>query len=309
MPPVTGAVVWVPAGTPSDHLGHLPTGVAVREIPHDAAPEQPGRGDVVVPHVRRDVLAPLLQRLDGLRLVQTLSAGVDRYVDLVPAGVTLCDARGVHDVAVSEWVVAALLAMQRDLPLYARQQEAREWKPADPFAGEVHGMEVLVVGHGSIGRAVAERLQPFGARVTGVALHARDDARPVSDLAELLPTADAVVVLLPLTPQTAGMVDAGFIARMKPGALLVNAGRGPVADTAAITEALQQGRIRAVLDVVEPEPLPAEHPLWHAPNTLITPHVAGQSLALMDRAWRLVGEQVQRYLDGEPLRNVVSEGY
>jgi phosphoglycerate dehydrogenase-like enzyme len=131
----------------------------------------------------------------------------------------------------------------------------------------------------------------------------------VADLPSLLPEADAVVVLLPLTAATRGMVDAAFIARMKAGALLVNAGRGAVADTQAITDAVQQGRIRAALDVVDPEPLPAEHPLWSAPGTLITPHIAGSSDVFLDRAWRFAGEQVRRYVAGEPLRNVVGEGY
>lgn len=309
MPPVSDAVVWVPAGTPQDHLRHLPPGVAVREIPGDAIPERPGRGDVVIPHVRRSLLAELLRRLDGLRVVQTLSAGVDRYVELVPPGVTLCDARGVHDVAVSEWVVAVILAMQRDLPWYVRQQDAATWRPAAELAREVDGMNVLIVGHGSIGRAVAGRLRPFGAHVTGVALHPREDARPPSDLDALLPGADAVVVLLPHTAQTEGMVGASFIARMKQGALLVNAGRGPVADTQAITDAVLQGRIRAALDVVDPEPLPAGHPLWHAPGALVTPHIAGTTGPFIERAWRFTGEQVRHYLAGEPLLNVVTEGY
>jgi phosphoglycerate dehydrogenase-like enzyme len=227
----------------------------------------------------------------------------------VPAGVTLCDARGVHDIPVSEWVVATILAMQKDLPRYVRQQANSTWEAGSAPASEVHGMEVLILGHGSIGRATARRLAPLGARVTGVALHAREDARGIDELDTLLPAADAVVVLLPLTDATRGMVDAGFIGRMKPNALLVNAGRGPVADTAAITEAVRQGRIRVALDVVDPEPLPADHPLWQQPGALLTPHVAGSSNAFLGRAWRFVGEQVRRYLDGAPLQNVVREDY
>jgi phosphoglycerate dehydrogenase-like enzyme len=309
VPPISGAVIWVPPDTEPDHLQLLPPGVQVREIPRDAIPDRPGRGDIVVPHVRRDRLRELVDRLDGLRVIQTLSAGVDDYVEFVPPGVTLCDARGVHDIPVSEWVLAAILAMQRELPRYIRQQANRTWQPAPQPEPEVNGMEVLIVGHGSIGQAVAQRLTAFGAHVTGIALHPRGDTRGIAELDALLPDADAEVVLLPLTGTTRGMVGDKFIARMKPGALLINAGRGPVADTGAITEAVQQGRIRAALDVVDPEPLPQDHPLWQEPGALITPHVAGHSEVFIGRAWRFAGEQVRRYLDGKPLLNVVRDGY
>jgi len=283
----------------------------VRHIPggDEGVPDDPGRGDILVPHGRRPYVRKLADRLENLRVVQTLSAGVDHYLELVPPGVTMCDARGVHDVPVAEWCVAAILAMQRDLPRYVRQQEQAEWRPDEQPAAEVNGMEVLVVGHGSIGEATAQRLRAFGATVRGVARHGREGVHTVDELPQLLPSADAVIVLVPLTDSTRHMVDAQFIARMKPGALLVNAGRGPTVDMAALTEAVQQGRVRAALDVTDPEPLPAEHPLWREAGALITPHVAGSSTAFLERAWRFVGEQCRRYLDGEPLRNVVSEGY
>jgi len=304
------AVLWVPPGTTAEHLAGMPPRVAVREIPVEGElPETLGRADVLIPHVSRRRLRDVLPRLDGLSVIQTLSAGVDFLDGMVPAGVTLCDAAGVHDVGVSEWVLAAILAMQRDIPLYARHQQNAEWKGAPRFAPEVEGSRVLVVGHGSIGRAVEHRLRAFGAEVTGIARRARDGVHGVAELDTLLPEADIVVVLLPLTAETRGMVGAGFIERMKPGALLVNAGRGAVADTQAITDAVLAGRIRAALDVVDPEPLPAEHPLWGAPGVLITPHVAGVSARMIERGWALVADQMRRHLAGEPLLNVVSEGY
>jgi phosphoglycerate dehydrogenase-like enzyme len=306
-----GAVIWVPPRTEPDHLRLLPPEMTVREIPSgdEGVPEHPGRGDILVPHGRRPYVRQLAERLENLRVVQTLSAGVDHYLELVPPGVTMCDARGVHDIPVSEWILAAILAMQRDIPRYVRQQEVHTWKGVEEPAGEVNGMEVLILGHGSIGEAAAQRLQAFGATVRGVALHPREGVHGPGELAALLPRADAVVVLLPLTDGTRRMVDAGFIARMKPGALLVNAGRGPTVDMAAVTEAVHDGRIRVALDVTDPEPLPADHPLWQEPGALVTPHVAGSSRAFLARAWRFAGEQCRRYLDGEPLHNVVSEGY
>jgi phosphoglycerate dehydrogenase-like enzyme len=306
------AVLWVPPGIAPEHRTLMPADVAVREIPVEGGlPESLGRADMLVPHVSRHRLREVLPRLDGLRVIQTLSAGVDYLDGMIPDGVVLCDAAGVHDIGVSEWVLAAILAVNRELPRYVRQQEQATWKGFASLAAELCGSRVLIVGHGSIGRAVEQRLRAFGAHVTGVARQPRPDdgVYGVDWLGELLPQADVVVILLPLTAQTRGTVDASFIAQMKPGALLVNAGRGAVADTEAITEAVLAGRIRAALDVVDPEPLPSDHPLWLAPGALITPHIAGTTARFIDRGWELVAAQLRRYLAGEPLLNVVTDGY
>jgi phosphoglycerate dehydrogenase-like enzyme len=262
---------------------------------------------VVLGFQMADRLPGLFDELPGLRVAQSLSAGVDWLLPNVPARIIVCRAVGVHDGPVSEWVVAAILAMQRRLPAFIEFQRRAEWNRsgAQPATiDDLEGHTVVVVGHGSIGRALAARLAPFGVRVIGVARHARDDARPVSALAELLPEADVVVDLLPLTPETERFVDAAFLGRMKPGALFVNAGRGKTVDTAALLEALRSGRIRAALDVTDPEPLPADHPLWHAPNLLITPHVAGSVTRWEERGYRFAGEQIRRYAAGEPLLGV-----
>lgn len=174
---------------------------------------------------------------------------------------------------------------------------------------DLEGKRVLLLGYGSIGKAVEERLRPFGVEVLPVARHARPGVYTPQDLPHLLPQADAVVVLLPLTPETRRLVDREFLSRMKPGALLVNAGRGPVVDTEALLEAVREGRVRAALDVTDPEPLPPGHPLWRAEGVFITPHVAGLSQGFHRRAARFLADQVGRYLRGEPLRNVVQEGY
>jgi phosphoglycerate dehydrogenase-like enzyme len=258
-----------------------------------------------------DQLPGLFDELPGLRVVQSLSAGVDWLLPRVPAGIIVCRAVGVHDGPVSEWVVAAILAMQRRLPAFIEFQRRAEWNRsgAQPATiDDLDGHTVLVVGHGSIGRALAARLAPFGARVFGVARHARDDAQPVSALPDLLPQADEVVDLLPLTPETQKFVDSAFLARMKPGALFVNAGRGKTADTEALVEALRSDRIRAALDVTDPEPLPSDHPLWHMPNVLITPHVAGSVARWEARGFRFAGEQIRRYAAGQPLLGVETAG-
>ena len=278
----------------------------------------PAEGPLPAVDTRADLLianAPLSRVLEvagalgGLRVIQTMSAGVDRYAGQVPPGVTLCDAGGVHDVAVAEWVLMAILAAQRNLPIYlAAQQEAR-WR-IDRISGrDLVDATVLIVGAGSIGRAVEARLVPFGARIERIARTERPGVHPLSELGSILPRADIVVVLLPLTAETRATFDAARLGVMRPGALLVNASRGPIIDTAALTEAVLAGRIRTALDVSDPEPLPDGHPLWSAPGALITPHVASDVAREDERGWQLVYEQVERLAAGVPPVNVVADGY
>ena len=277
---------------------YAPDGVEVRP----ASGGLDGVAFLVVSWENRHVMERL-RELPELRVVQVLSAGTDAVEHLIPPGVTLCNARGARDVPVAEWVVGALLGDASGLLRSAAGQHERDWRPYRP--AEVAGSTVLIVGHGSIGEAVRRRVQALRAEVIAVAAHARPGVHPVEDLPGLLPTADAVVVLAPLTPQTRGMVDAEFLARMHDGAVLLNAGRGPVVDTDALLREVRSGRLRAVLDVIDPEPLPADHPLWTTPGVAITPHVAGDSPPAERRAERLAAEQLARFARGEPLRNVV----
>jgi phosphoglycerate dehydrogenase-like enzyme len=238
-----------------------------------------------------------LSGLESLRVVQTLSAGTDWVEDLVPPWATLCNARGARDVPVAEWVVAALLGATSGLLAASRDRVWRHTPPA-----ELAGSHAVIVGFGSIGRAVATRLEALGVRTTGVGRSRRDE------LPLLLPEADAVILLTPLTPETRGMVDAEFLALMPDGALFVNAGRGGAVDTDALLAELRSGRLRAVLDVVDPEPLPEGHPLWDAPGALaISAHHAGDSPEADDRAADLAADQLRRFVDGAPLLNVVRE--
>ncbi|HEX7300590.1 MAG TPA: NAD(P)-dependent oxidoreductase [Solirubrobacteraceae bacterium] len=248
-----------------------------------------------------------LEEIPALRVVQVLSAGVDWIVDRVPQGVTLCSARGARDRAMAEWVVAAILADVKQARACAIQQGRREW--AFVPIKDIAGLRVLVLGFGSIGRAVQELLAPFQCEVAGVARRARDGVHGMDELPELLGEADVVVNLLPLTDETRGSFGERELGLMRHDALYVNAGRGATTDTDALAAALQSGRIRAVLDVVEPEPLPPEHPLWAAPNVMISPHSAGDTPAAERAAWALAAKQLRRYAAGEELRNVVSDGY
>ena len=311
-PPVPpGVRVALPEGAPRDALGALPPQLELVAVPPAGAVPAAAAGAevLVVGDGLERRLGDLFPRMQGLRLVQTVYAGIEWLLARVPPGVTVCNASGVHDGPVAEWVVGAILAMERRFLHFSERQRAGTWAE-DPDRGEIDdldGRTVLVLGHGSIGRALEERLLPFGARVVGVARRARPGAHEPSALPELLPHADVVVLLLPLTPETEGIVDERFLQLMKDGALLVNAARGGLVDTDALVAALAARRVRAALDVTDPEPLPAGHALWRAPGVLITPHVAGASKRWRERAYVFVGDQLRRYAAGEPLLNVRSD--
>ncbi|MBV9819284.1 MAG: dihydrofolate reductase [Solirubrobacterales bacterium] len=260
--------------------------------------------DFLIPSDGGVDVADEVPSLTGLSVLQTLSAGTDQLQDIVPEGVTLCSARGARDGPVAEWVVGALLGWTTGL---LRSAHERRWDP-DRRLDDLDGRTVMVLGMGSIGAAVRDRLRPFGTEVLGVASRARDGVHGVDELDRLLPTADAVVVLTPLSDTTRGLIGASELAAMRDGALLVNAGRGPVVDSDALLAEVSGPRLRAVLDVTDPEPLPDDHPLWTAPGVLsITPHMAGDSPLGEQRAAEFAGDQVARWCDGEPLHNIVTK--
>jgi len=254
-----------------------------------------------------DEAAAAAAKLTSLRVVQTQSAGVDAVLGWVPEQVQLCDARGVHGSSTSEWALTAILSVLREFPRFERARLARRWE--DAVTEELAGKRVLIIGAGDVGRQLARRLAACDAESVLVARTGRDDVHGVAALPELLPRAEVVVLLVPQTSETLGMVGPDFLSRMRDGALLVNAARGPIVDTQALLAELESGRLRAALDVTDPEPLPADHPLWHAPNLLLTPHVAGSVPGLLDRFTALLAEQLTRYERGEPLLNQVHGEY
>jgi phosphoglycerate dehydrogenase-like enzyme len=302
--------VWLPWPGWAERMGGLPDGLTAdvwsggEELP-DSADEVEV---VVMPFGVPESRLPVLAKLPRLRLIQLMSAGAERMIPHVPAGVTLCNARGAHDPAVAEWIMAAILAQVRLLPKFLTEQQAETWATAQ--SGSLAGQTVLIVGYGSIGEAVERLLVPFGVIIERVARNARPGVSGRDDLPALLPRADIVILLVPATPATVGLADARFLGQMKEGALLVNAARGAIVDTGALLAELTRGRLRAALDVTEPEPLPAGHPLWSAPGVLLTPHVAGLTPNAVLRVVAIVRDQLARYASGEPLHNVVGvRGY
>ncbi len=302
-------LVWVPTQEAAAALAGLP-GTTVQVVSPDGTPLPAGADQVefyVPPFFPAPPAIEVIGHLPALRVVQALTAGVDRLLPHIPPGVTLCNARGVHDASTAEWVVAAILAAVRDLPYFTLEQAGHRWSYR--FTGCLAGATVLIVGYGSIGEAVEQRLAGFEVGIQRVARRARDGVAPVSELPGLLPGADVVVVLAPVTPETVGMVDAGFLARMKDGALLVNAARGSLLVTDALVAELRRGRLRAALDVTDPEPLGPGHPLWDLPGVLITPHVAASTPVSAARMFSFVRAQAERYLGGRPLLNVIAGEY
>jgi phosphoglycerate dehydrogenase-like enzyme len=263
----------------------------------------PGEGVEVVVPVSDDA-ARRLAELPDLQVVQVLSAGVDWIAPHLPDGVTLCNAGDTRSPAVAQWVVGAILADAIGLRRAEDARREQRWEHWQPV--ELAGRRVVIVGYGSIGRAVERRLAAFGTRIVRVARRERPGVEPVERLPQLVADADIVVVLAPLSDETRGLVGAEVVAAMREGALLVNAGRGPVVDTDALVAALEQGRIRAALDVTDPEPLPEGHPLWRLPGVLITPHNAGDTPEAEAAAQALARAQILRHRAGLELRHVVS---
>ncbi|PSL06063.1 phosphoglycerate dehydrogenase-like enzyme [Haloactinopolyspora alba] len=257
----------------------------------------------VVPYGFAPEAMTLIERMPRLSTVQTLTAGYEHILPHLRDGLTLCNARGVHDASTAELAVTLTLASLRDIPAFARAQETGAWAPS--WGESLADKTVLLVGYGAIGRAIEARLRPFECDVLPVARTARDGVAGTDALPDLLGRADVVIVICPLTDETRGMVDESFLASMRDGALLVNVARGAIVRTEALTAEVTSGRLRAALDVTEPEPLPSEHPLWRAPGVLISPHVGGLSSAFAPRARRLVQAQLRRFAAGERLANVV----
>jgi len=284
--------------------GEEPVDVRVWDM---TAPTTLDPGVVVLPYMGASAVLGRLAELPSLRVVQTLTAGYENVLPHVPAGVTLATAAGVHDTSTAELAVGLAIAVLRGFPDFVRAAERGVWAPGTRPA--LADRRVLLVGTGRVGGAIAARLAPFEVSLTRVGTRARDDSHgtvhAVHELPTLLPQHDVVVLAVPLTDATRGMVDADFLAAMPDGALLVNVARGPVVVTDALLAELASGRLLAALDVTDPEPLPADHPLWHVPNVLVSPHVGGDTTAFPPRARALLRDQLERYAGGRPLRNVV----
>ena len=282
--------------------------------------------DIWIPDPYASRAAKVWPHLRGVRLVLALLAGTEWIPALVGPHVTICNAKGAHNVSTAEWTLASILTMLKYFPFYLEVQHAGQWKqrykasahyaaitgdarPIYPpvMLEELTGKRVLLVGYGSIGVDIEKMLEPFHVDLVRIARSARENPRvhAVGELDTLLPQAEVVILILPSTAETRWLIGERQFELMRQGALLINAARGPIVHTDALVAALQSGHIRAALDVTDPEPLPDGHPLWMCPNLLITPHVAGSTPQFAPRAVRTAAAELRRYIAGEPLRNVV----
>ncbi len=291
---------------PFPDLTPLPAGLDVQVWDGDGEPDPDVLERVelyVMPYTFAPITGEVINRMPRLRVVQTLTAGYEHVLPYLVDGVTLCNARGVHDASTAELAVALTLASLRRIPEFVRAQDREEW--AFGMYDALADKTVLIVGYGSVGAAVERRLQPFECDVLRVARTAREGVAGLDALPALLGRVDVVILTVPLTDATRHLVDAKFLAAMRDGSLLVNVARGAVVDTDALLAELATGRLRAAVDVTDPEPPPPGHPLWSAPGLLISPHVGGSTTAFEPRARRLLKAQLERFAAGEPLANVV----
>ena len=316
--------VGYPSTIPAQLLRDFPEDVELVPVPEK--PESEIEIDVWIPDpfsVRAQRSWPYLR---GVKLVLSLLAGTEWIPPTVGPHVTICNARSAHNVSTAEWTVAAILALLKYFPFYLEVQREGVWKrrfeaskryaqeTGDARAfhppvmlEELTGKTVVLVGYGEIGKEIERMLAPFSVDLLRVARTARSqpEVHAATELESLLPRADILVLILPYTPESRGLIGSRQLALLRQGALLINAARGPIVETDALVEALQSGRIRAALDVTDPEPLPLGHPLWSCPNLLITPHVAASTPQFTPRALRVAAEELRRYIAGEPLHNVV----
>jgi phosphoglycerate dehydrogenase-like enzyme len=305
--------VWLPytsLAEATDRLGPLPDGieaaVACRAV---GLPE--ATADRVeyfaIPNFEVDLWDRVLAlQPPRLRWLQLASAGWDYIIDAVPPEIGLLNAAGVHDTGTAEMGVALALAHLNGIDRYTLDRERQVFaaKDGDSLADK----RVLILGYGRIGSAVERRVRPFEVQsVTRVARHARTEpvVHPVTELADLLPAADVVFITTPATPDTFHLLDAAALARLPDQALIVNIGRGAVIDTDALVAEVATGRLRAALDVTDPEPLSPGHPLWSLPGVTWTPHVGGHSGAFPRRYDRLLAHQLRRLGAGQNPDNIV----
>jgi len=264
-------------------------------------------GDVdfyCLPYMGNGASVAMIAKLPKLRVLQSLSSGVDNLLGAVPEQVTLCNGSGLHhEESTAELAVTLILASLRRLPAFALDQARRRWHHVR--TDSLDGKKVLLVGYGGMGKAIEQRLRPFGAQISRSSRTARDGVAPLAELPRLAAAADILVVCIALTPDTSGLIGAEVLAALPDGALVVNVARGPIVDAAALASHLSGGRLHAALDVTDVEPLPADRPEWALPNVLITPHIGGDTFAFARRAPGFVADQAERHLAGQPLANIV----
>ena len=248
-------------------------------------------------------LEPVLS-MDNLQILQLPNAGYESAIPYLRGGLTLCNARGVHNASTAELAVGMAIAMKRGFPDFVRAQDKGEW--SHERMGSLSDSRIGIIGAGSIGQTLVSFLRPYEVEITSFSRSGNNNSLTMERLDSLLPTFDLIFLIIPLNEDSHQLFDARRLALMKDGAILINVARGKVIDTDALVTELSTGRILAALDVTDPEPLPTDHPLWKLKNVMITPHVGGDSAAFESRGRKFIEEQLQRIADGAELLNVIN---
>lgn len=302
-------LAWLPYADEAElirRIGPLPDGVTFESVDRKS-PNAEAIDQVeffVLPYLTGAKVLDRIDEMSSLQVVQTQTAGFENVIGRIPDQVTLCNGAGIHDTATAEMALALALANTRHLDIYARQQSTGNWQPR--WGNTLADQRVTILGYGRIGKAIEARVAGFEpASITRIASRARDDIRGIDELPEILTETDVLFVIAPHTPQTAGILDGEALALLPDNALVVNVARGKLIVTDALVAETSSGRLRAALDVTDPEPLPADHPLWTIPNVVISPHVGGASNAFQPRTDALIKAQLHRWAAGEALANVV----
>ena len=316
--------VGYPATISAELLRDFPPGIELIPLPDNL--DHDIEIDVWIPNPYPTRAMRVWPRLRGVRLILSLMTGTEWIPGVAGPHVTICNAHGAHSISTAEWTLSAILTMLKYVPLYLDVQHSGVWKrrfeasahyaqitgdarPLYPpvMLEELTGKNMLLVGCGAIGREIERMLGPFHVELVCVARTARSKppVHAVSELDNLLPQAEIVILILPSTTESHHLIGTRQLSLMRQGALLVNAARGPIVDTDALVESLNAGHIRAALDVTDPEPLPDGHPLWSCSNLLLTPHVAGSSPQFAPRSLRTAADELRSYIAGEQLHNVV----
>ena len=296
LPEAEGVADFVARQLPDAHVLRYGTSGALSEVSF-----------YCLPYMGDAASIDLIADLPKVAVIQSLSSGVDEVLAAVPPQATLCNGHGLgHEEGTAELALALILASMRQIPRFAARQSERAWSHVR--TDSLEGKRVLLVGYGPIGEAIERRLLPFGVTVSRVSRTRREGVSGLAELADLASAADVLVACIALHPATRGLVSAEVLAALPDGALVVNVARGPVVAADALTSELVSGRLRAALDVTDPEPLPEERPEWALPNVLLTPHIGGDTTTFSNRAAGFVADQAARHLAGRPLHNVVRAG-
>ena len=318
MPPLSLLVIAVPNAPSLSLLSRLPqeVRVVISDTPQELQARAADADAILFAHPNPDLLLGILPQATRTRWIHSLWTGVDAILtqDMQNHPAVLTNGRGAFRWPLADWVTAVMLFFGFDLRRVLQQQEQGVWKP---FVGTtLNGRTLGIVGYGSIGSAVAARARTFGMKIAAMRRRTAmfendplvDESYDRSRLKELMAASDYLVVVTPLTPETRGLIGEAEIAAMRPSAVIINIGRGPVIDETALIHALESGRIRgAAMDVFNVEPLPADHPFWKMQNVLLSPHTADRVEGFLGPPFECFFENLDRFRKALPLQNVVDK--